>query len=70
MGKYSDPEHPGKFSSSLCAGLAMLTCFTAEHPVRGIADMAEELDVCGRFDDASLCDDASDAGLFGAGAFA
>ncbi len=25
-------------------GLAMLTCFTAERPVRGIADMAEELD--------------------------
>jgi IclR family pca regulon transcriptional regulator len=23
----------------------MLTCFTAEHPVRGIADMAEELDL-------------------------
>jgi IclR family transcriptional regulator, pca regulon regulatory protein len=38
-----DPEHPGRFSSSLVAGLAMLTCFTAEHPVRGIADMADEL---------------------------
>jgi IclR family transcriptional regulator, pca regulon regulatory protein len=45
MSKPLDPEHPGRFSSSLCAGLAMLTCFTAEHPVRGIADMAEELDL-------------------------
>jgi IclR family transcriptional regulator, pca regulon regulatory protein len=45
MSKPLDPEHPGKFSSSLCAGLGMLTCFTAEHPVRGIADMAEELDL-------------------------
>jgi IclR family transcriptional regulator, pca regulon regulatory protein len=40
-----DPEHPGRFSSSLVAGLSMLTCFTAEHPVRGIADMAEELEL-------------------------
>jgi IclR family pca regulon transcriptional regulator len=45
MSKPLDPEHPGKFSSSLCAGLAMLNCFTAEHPVRGIADMARELDL-------------------------
>jgi IclR family pca regulon transcriptional regulator len=45
MSKPLDPEHPGRFSSSLCAGLAMLTCFTAEHPVRGIADMAEELEL-------------------------
>jgi IclR family transcriptional regulator, pca regulon regulatory protein len=45
MAKPLDPEHPGRFSSSLCAGLAMLTCFTAERPVRGIADMAEELDL-------------------------
>ncbi len=43
MSKPLDPEHPGKFSSSLVAGLAMLTCFTPEHPVRGIADMAEAL---------------------------
>ena len=43
MSKPLDPENPGRFSSSLVAGLAMLTCFTAEHPVRGIADMAEEL---------------------------
>jgi DNA-binding IclR family transcriptional regulator len=43
MAKPLDPERPGRFSSSLCAGLAMLTCFTPEHPVRGIADMAEEL---------------------------
>ena len=45
MSKPLDPEHPGRFSSSLVAGLGMLTCFTAEHPVRGIADMAEELDL-------------------------
>lgn|SRR3984957_15857532 len=45
MAKPLDPEHPGRFSSSLCAGLAMLTCFTPEHPVRGIADMAEALDL-------------------------
>ncbi len=45
MSKPLDPEHPGRFSSSLVAGLAMLACFTAEHPVRGIADMAEELDL-------------------------
>jgi DNA-binding IclR family transcriptional regulator len=43
MSRPLDPERPGKFSSSLCAGLGLLTCFTAEHPVRGIADMAEEL---------------------------
>lgn len=45
MSKPLDPENPGKFSSSLVAGLAMLTCFTPEHPVRGIADMADELDL-------------------------
>ncbi len=45
MSKPLDPKHPGKFSSSLVAGLEMLTCFTAEHSVRGIADMAEELDL-------------------------
>ncbi|HEY3758370.1 MAG TPA: IclR family transcriptional regulator [Solirubrobacteraceae bacterium] len=45
MTKPLDPEHPGRFSSSLCAGLAMLTCFTPEHPVRGIADMADALDL-------------------------
>jgi DNA-binding IclR family transcriptional regulator len=45
MSKPLDPERPGKFSSSLVAGLSMLTCFTPEHPVRGIADMAEELDL-------------------------
>jgi hypothetical protein len=42
MAKPLDPEHPGRFSSSLVAGLAMLTCFNAEHPERGIADMAAE----------------------------
>ncbi len=45
MSKPLDPEHPGKFSSSLVAGLGMLTCFNAEHPVRGIAEMAEALDL-------------------------
>ena len=45
MSKPLDPEHPGKFSSSLVAGLSMLACFTAGHPVRGIADMAQELDL-------------------------
>jgi DNA-binding IclR family transcriptional regulator len=45
MSKPLDPAHRGRFSSSLVAGLSMLRCFTAEHPVRGIADMAEELDL-------------------------
>jgi IclR family transcriptional regulator, pca regulon regulatory protein len=45
MSKPLDPENPGKFSSSLVAGLAMLTCFTPEHPVLGIADIADALDL-------------------------
>jgi DNA-binding IclR family transcriptional regulator len=45
MSKPLDPERPGKFSSSLVAGLSMLACFTPEHPVRGIADMADALDL-------------------------
>ncbi len=45
MLKPLDAENPGRFSSSLVAGLTMLRCFTAEQPVRGIADMAEELDL-------------------------
>lgn len=45
MKKPLDPENPGRFSSSLCAGLAMLSCFTPEHPVRGIADMAAALNL-------------------------
>lgn len=45
MSKPVDPEHPGRHSSSLAAGLAMLTCFSSERPVRGIADMAEELEM-------------------------
>ncbi|MGA2165190.1 MAG: IclR family transcriptional regulator [Solirubrobacteraceae bacterium] len=45
MSKPLDPENPGRFSSSLVAGLAMLTCFTPEHPVLGIADMADALDL-------------------------
>jgi IclR family transcriptional regulator, pca regulon regulatory protein len=43
MSKPLDPENPGKFSSSLVAGLSMLVCFTSGHPVRGIAEMAEEI---------------------------
>jgi DNA-binding IclR family transcriptional regulator len=45
MAKPLDPEHPGKFSSSLVVGLAMLAYFSAEHPTCGIADMAEGLGV-------------------------
>ena len=45
MAKPLDPEHPGKFSSSLTAGLAMLACFSAKHPTRGIADMADVLEL-------------------------
>jgi DNA-binding IclR family transcriptional regulator len=45
MSKPLDPENLRKFSSSLVAGLEILACFSAEHPVRGIADMAEELDM-------------------------
>lgn len=45
MSKPLDPKNPGKFSSSLVAGLMMLRCFTPEHPERGIADMAEALDL-------------------------
>ena len=45
MSKPLDPEHSGQFSSSLCVGLGLLACFTAERPVRGIADMASELDL-------------------------
>ncbi len=44
MSKPLDPENPGKFSSSLVAGLPMLRCFTPEHPVRGIAEMADALE--------------------------
>jgi DNA-binding IclR family transcriptional regulator len=40
-----DPQHPGRYSSSLVAGLAMLACFTAENHVRGIADMADALEL-------------------------
>jgi DNA-binding IclR family transcriptional regulator len=42
-GRCLDPEHPGRFSSSLAAGLSMLACFSSEYPVRGIADMAADL---------------------------
>ncbi len=45
MSKPLDPERPGKFSASLVAGLEMLACFTAERPLRGIADMADELNL-------------------------
>ena len=45
MAQPLDPEHPGRFSSSLVAGLSMLACFSSERPVQGIADMAEQLDL-------------------------
>lgn len=41
-GDWAD-ERSGRFSSSLRAGLAILNCFSAEHPVRGIANLADEL---------------------------
>ena len=43
MAKPLDPEHRGRFSSSLAAGLSMLACFGPERSTRGIADMADEL---------------------------
>ncbi len=36
-------ERSGRFSSSLKAGLAILNCFSAEQPVLGIANLADEL---------------------------
>jgi IclR family pca regulon transcriptional regulator len=44
-GGSKDPreERNGRFSSSLRAGLAILNCFSAEHPVLGIANLADEL---------------------------
>jgi IclR family pca regulon transcriptional regulator len=33
----------GRYSQSLCHGLAILAAFSAEQPTRGIADMADEL---------------------------
>jgi IclR family pca regulon transcriptional regulator len=36
-------QRPGRFSTSLCAGLSILSSFTAERPVRGIADVADDL---------------------------
>jgi hypothetical protein len=38
MSRPFDPEHPEKFSASLVAGLAMLTCFIPEHTACGIAE--------------------------------
>ena len=38
-----DSEHPGRFSASLVAGLAILRCFSAERQVLGISDMAAAL---------------------------
>jgi IclR family transcriptional regulator, pca regulon regulatory protein len=38
-----DAERSGRFSSSLRAGLAILNCFSAEQPVLGIANLADEL---------------------------
>jgi IclR family pca regulon transcriptional regulator len=39
----SESERNGRFSSSLRAGLAILNCFSAEQPVLGIANLADEL---------------------------
>jgi IclR family pca regulon transcriptional regulator len=39
------PEHPSRLSASLSTGLAVLRCFTAEHPVRGNAEIADDLDM-------------------------
>jgi IclR family pca regulon transcriptional regulator len=36
-------ERSGRYSSSLRAGLAILNCFSAEQPVLGIANLAQEL---------------------------
>ena len=41
--RHLDSDHRGRYSSSLVAGLAMLRCFTGEHPVRGVADMSDEV---------------------------
>ncbi len=38
----NDPDRY-RYSNSLMTGLALLGCFTPEHPVRGIADMADAL---------------------------
>jgi IclR family pca regulon transcriptional regulator len=38
-----DGRRSGRFSSSLKAGLAILSCFTAERPVLGIATLAADL---------------------------
>jgi IclR family pca regulon transcriptional regulator len=43
--KHIDPDRPGRHSSSLVAGLAMLRCFTPEHPLRGVIEMSDELDL-------------------------
>jgi IclR family transcriptional regulator, pca regulon regulatory protein len=40
-----EEERRGRYSSSLQAGLAILTCFTAQKPVLGIANLAEELNM-------------------------
>ena len=39
----AEAERSGRFSSSLRAGLAILNCFSAEQPVLGIANLADEL---------------------------
>jgi IclR family pca regulon transcriptional regulator len=41
--RLSSDGRAGRFSSSLGTGLAVLRCFTAERPVLGIADVADEL---------------------------
>ena len=40
-----EEERRGRYSSSLQAGLAILTCFSAQKPVLGIANLAEELNM-------------------------
>lgn len=53
---YYEPEAEGeawsipslrepRYSQSLERGLAILACFTPEHPIRGIAEVADELDM-------------------------
>ncbi len=40
---WAEQERSGRYSSSLRAGLAILNCFSAEQPVLGIANLADEL---------------------------
>src|SRR6185312_1170941 len=40
-----NPAHEPRFSRSLEYGLALLECFTAEHPARQISDLADILEL-------------------------